>query len=561
MSPGPKGEIADPGLIEHSERFRPKRWTVTDRVHCLVGWGLANCTVIEAPDGLVVVDTGESVEEANDHIAQTRSFTEAPVAAIVYSHFHYVSGTSAWLSGIDHPIPIWAHHKLPGNVAGSTAETGPSWIRRALTQFGVFLPHEGPDAMPNMGIGPFMFNPEHTTRTAGYEPPTDVATEFPAAVELGGLDAVLHSAPSDADDSLVIHFPDLGVAINNNLWPALFNIYPLRGEPYRDPQILLEGLDLLRDLEPEHLVGVHGPPISGHEEVQRALLDYRDTIQFLWDQTVRAINRGIDPDVLSHEIVLPPRLARSPYARQHYGLVRHHVRQIHGGVLGWWGNDGAELMAHHPAEEARRIVAGFGGRGAMLAQLETALERDDAPWAARLGSWLLRVDPDDDDARRGKAAALRRIGQTTTSANVRAFTLTEARELEGSTDRSALTRPIVSRHQVRTAPAETYLRALRVQIDPDRAADLHRRLVVHLDDAEPMALHVRGGVAAFESPPRGEADLLLELDLDAWADLICGKESVGALLDSDRARLAVGSVTELSGYFDAFPDALVRTGS
>jgi alkyl sulfatase BDS1-like metallo-beta-lactamase superfamily hydrolase len=289
-------------------------------------------------------------------------------------------------------------------------------------------------------------------------------------------------------------------------------------------------------------------------------MDYRDTIQFLWDQTVRAINRGVDPDVLSHEIVLPPRLARSPYARQHYGLVRHHVRQIHGGVLGWWGNDGAELMAHHPAEEARRIIRGFGGRDEVLTQLQAALDNGDAPWAARLGSWLLRADPDDGDAGRGKAAALRLIGQTTTSANVRAFTLTEARELEGLTDRTALTRPMVSRHQVRTMPPETFLRAMRVQLDPERSAELYRRLVVQLGHAEPMALHVRGGVAAFESPPRGEPDLLLRLDLDAWADLICGKQPVTALLGSGRAELTIGTPDQLTEFFAAFPDALVRTG-
>ncbi len=561
MSPGPKGEIADPGLIEHSEQFRPERWTVADRVHCLVGWGLANCTVIEAPDGLVVVDTGESVEEANDHIARTRSFTEAPVAAIVYSHFHYVSGTSAWLAGIDDPIPIWAHHKLPGNVAGSTAETGPSWIRRALTQFGVFLPHDGPDAMPNMGIGPFMFNPEHTTRTAGYEPPTDVATEFPATVELGGLDAVLYSAPSDADDSLVIHFPDLGVAINNNLWPALFNIYPLRGEPYRDPQILLEGLDLLRDLEPEHLVGVHGPPISGHDggPAGTAGLPRHDPVPVGPDRPGdqprhrprRALARdrtaaapGPQPVRQAALRAGPP--PRPPDPRRGPGLVGQRRRRADGPPSGRGG----------PTD--RR-----GVRGSRCGAVTTGDRAGTRRCAVGRPSGVVAASDRSRRRRRpaGKAAALRRIGQTTTSANVRAFTLTEARELEGLTDRSGLTRPVVSRHQVRTAPAATYLRALRVQIDPDRAADLHRRLVVQLDDAEPMALHVRGGVAAFESPPRGEPDLLLELDLDAWADLICGKESVGALLDSDRARLAVGSVTELTEYFDAFPDALVRTGS
>lgn len=570
---GPKGEIANPALIEHSAKFEPRRWTVADRVHSLVGWGLANCTVIEAPEGLIVVDSGECVEEAADHVAEIRSFTDAPVAAFIYSHFHYVNGTAAWFQGSDpgtgpnrpdptDGVPIWAHHLLPANVAASAAETGPSWVRRGITQFGAFLPTEGPDAMPNMGIGPFMFNPAHTIRTPGHLSPTRLVTDFPAEIDLAGMKVVFHSAPSDSDDSMIIHLPELGVAINNNLWPALFNIYPLRGEPYRDPQILLTGLDLLRDLEPEHLVGVHGPPISGRELVQEALLDYRDSIEFLWDQTVRGINHGVDPDVLAQEVVLPPRLANSPWLKQHYGLVRHHVRQIHGGVLGWWGNDGAELVSHHPADEARRIVEGFGGRDEVLAQLRAALCDADAPWAARLGSWLVKADPGDDEARKAKAAALREIGQATTSANVRAFVLTEARELEGLTDRSFMTTPMISRHTAMTAPPETFLRSMRVLLDPELAADVHTRLVVDMGEGiGAMALRVRGGVAAFEILPRGPADILLRLDLAAWADLVSAGATIRELIESRRLVIGAGTLEDLATFIAVFPDSTIRVGS
>ena len=40
-------------------------------------------------------------------------------------------------------------------------------------------------------------------------------------------------APSDADDSITIWFPDLGVCVNNLAWPALFNVFAIRGEEYR----------------------------------------------------------------------------------------------------------------------------------------------------------------------------------------------------------------------------------------------------------------------------------------------------------------------------------------
>jgi alkyl sulfatase BDS1-like metallo-beta-lactamase superfamily hydrolase len=551
------GAIAAESLVAHSAMFAPRRWTVADRVHCLVGWGLANTTVVEAPGGLIVVDTGECVEEADDHVREIRRDVDAPAAAAIYSHFHYVSGTARWAHEADGDLAVWAHHRLPGNVVGSTAELGPSWVWRGMTQFGVFLPDEGADAMPNVGIGPFMFNPAHTHRTPGHLSPTNLITSFPHEAEIAGERVVFYEAPSDADDSLIIHLPDLGVAINNNVWPALFNIYPLRGEPYRDPRVLLAGLDLLRDLEPDHLVNTHGTPISGADEVQRALLDYRDAIQYLWDQTARAINHGVDPSVIPFQITLPDRLRDSPYVQQHYGLVRHHVPQIHGGILGWWGNDGAELISHHPAEEARRLVAGLGGRDAVLTQLHGALDDGDAPWAARLGAWLLAIDPTDTDARHAKAAALRLAGRSTSSANTRAFLLTEARELEGQVDRSFFHRPIATADNIAAMPAAASLGALRVQLDPEVAGDRWCRLVVEVDHQR-RALHLRGGVAELEDPPRGDADVHLSLTMDAWASLLAGLRSATELVEAGDATLVAGSLDDLVDTLACFADSLIR---
>ena len=60
-----------------------------------------------------------------------------------------------------------------------------------------------------------------------------------------GLDVHFLPAPSDATDSVTIWFPALNLAVNNLLWPALFNVFAIRGEEYRDPRILLRGLEHL----------------------------------------------------------------------------------------------------------------------------------------------------------------------------------------------------------------------------------------------------------------------------------------------------------------------------
>ena len=44
------------------------------------------------------------------------------------------------------------------------------------------------------------------------------------------------------------------------------------------------------ELEPEHLVPSHGPPISGKHTVHDVITTYRDAVQFVWDESVRAID-------------------------------------------------------------------------------------------------------------------------------------------------------------------------------------------------------------------------------------------------------------------------------
>ena len=68
---------------------------------------------------------------------------------------------------------------------------------------------------------------------------------------------------------------------------------------------MLTGIDHLLSLKPTHLVGAHGMPISGSAEILRRVTRYRDSIQFLWDQTVRLTNRGYTSTELGHSIHLP----------------------------------------------------------------------------------------------------------------------------------------------------------------------------------------------------------------------------------------------------------------
>jgi alkyl sulfatase BDS1-like metallo-beta-lactamase superfamily hydrolase len=79
----------------------------------------------------------------------------------------------------------------------------------------------------------------------------------------------------------------------------------------------------------------HGRPVSGTAAVADVLSVYRDAIQFIHDQAIRHMNRGLTQDELADAIpALPPHLAEHSWLGEYYGTVKHSVRQVSSGQLG-----------------------------------------------------------------------------------------------------------------------------------------------------------------------------------------------------------------------------------
>ncbi len=287
-------------------------------------------------------------------------------------------------------LVIWGHARIERNLARAATEISAAYSRGIVHQFGIVLPPEGPDAVVNVGLGRAFRNPSHAPYTPGFVAPTNTLTG-PTSATIAGLPVEMTPAPSDADDSITIWFPTLGVAVNNLVWPALFNVFAIRGEEYRDPRVLLGGLDHLLALGAEHLVGAHGRPFSGADEIRDSITLYRDSIQFLWDQTVRGLNRGLTSGELTEFVELPACFGEQSITRQYYGVVEHHVRQIRNGLVGWFDGDESQLFPLAPIERNQRLIAGFGGRAQVQAQAEAALAGNDLRWALELATWLVAV--------------------------------------------------------------------------------------------------------------------------------------------------------------------------
>ena len=123
---------------------------IADGVYRLGGWGLTNRIAIEGNNGWIIVDSGHSLEES---LEQREALEEAlgekiHVAALLYTHSHYVWGAKAWQ---DEGTEFYAHEDMVKTLREDSglSPTSGNFSARILIQFGSLHPKNGPDAFPN----------------------------------------------------------------------------------------------------------------------------------------------------------------------------------------------------------------------------------------------------------------------------------------------------------------------------------------------------------------------------------------------------------------------------
>ena len=515
-----------------------KTWEVTPRIHTITGYGIANHTFVEGESGLIMIDTGQNMGAGLEALRMKAAFSDKPVVAVIYTHHHYTRGTRAVAQSYpDIDIPIFGHPDVDENMRALFSYLAPGRFRRGFIQFGHDLPSEGPDAEYSI-TEPTFENP--SLNMGGHLPVTHTVADG-EEVDIDGLRFVFHHAIADTEDSLIVHIPELDAVIHNTaLMPFLFPMYTLRGDFYRSPPDVLASIDKLRSLMPKYLVGCHGIPVVGREQAYEFATAHRDALAYVYQQTVRGINRGLGPDKIVREVRLPHQLADIPELYPAYVDVEHMVRGVYGGLLGWFANDTAQLHPPTAAELGAEIAQGFGGAGALLERAEQVLKEKRYNLAAKLAAYALAEDPGNQSARRIKAAALRKMAQATpTGIQTRNFLLHEALQLEGEIpihDPGAPGRFPLPVEAVRTLPPASTLETLSYGIDGKRALDLVATVRIDVTDtSESFTLRIRHGATEFaESAPESH-DLRLAFDTQAWAEILRGHKSLREMVDKGRA--------------------------
>ena len=523
-------------------------------VWSISGYSISNYTFVEGDTGLIVFDTGNNIGMGQAVLKIIREHTDKPVSAIIYSHHHYTGGAGVFAgASASGEVPVYGHPDVDRNLVSSAAVLGPMQARRTGIQLGAYLPHNGPDAVfgpPN----PVFTDPE-LSATAHLSVTHPMADGEQAVID--GQRVIFYHAVSDTRDSVIVHFPDIDLALHNTaVAPLAFSLYTLRGDFYRAPGDMIASIDKLREIDAEVVIGASGGPLVG-DEAERISTLHRDAYAFVYNQSIRGINKGLTADQLVETVRLPRHLTEDPWIFPAYVDWEYNVRGQYRGIIGWFGEDTADLHPPTPNELGAVIVEMAGGADKIIARAQRAFDEKAYNLAAKLMSQVLAAEPGNFKAKQLKANALRHMAQTTRSGiQTRNFMLTEALHLEGKLDWYGA--PQVSFYgepspeNILSTPPGTYLKILETNIDPKLSADVERVAKVTFSDLNrSWSLHVRRGVAEVSAVVPDEVDVTISLPRLTWAAIVIHQKTLAQAVQTGEATIS-GDREAMREMLDSF---------
>jgi alkyl sulfatase BDS1-like metallo-beta-lactamase superfamily hydrolase len=408
-------------LTEHSKEFRKEVINVTENVYVGVGYGGSNSTMIVGDDGVIIIDTLESIEGAENLKKEFDSITDKPVKAIIYSHFHGDHTGGASVFAADYAPEIIANDLLTSFKVKSPV--GKILGKRGVHQFGFDLPD---DVRLNFGIGPAKRPMRGFGQ--GWMKPTKTFTDERYKLTVSGVKLELVKSPGETDDHIYTWIPEKKLLLcADNYYKSFPNIAPIRGSPYRNIVKWTESLDKIIAEGAEYLVPGHTRPIIGADEIRRVLTIYRDAIRFVYDKTIEGMNEGLTPNELVGYVKLPKHMVEEPCLQEFYGTVDWAVRSIFTGLAGWFDGNPTNLFPLPPSDYAEKLVSMVGGVDVFIQKIHEAYDHGEFQWVLHMVDILqaLEQSPEIDEL---KWKALNELGELQLNATSRNYFLTASQK-------------------------------------------------------------------------------------------------------------------------------------
>lgn len=565
----PHPDTVNPALWRQAQIMRRAGlYKVVDRLYQVRNTSVANVTIVEGDDGLIIIDTATSVETARQALDLFREHVvDKPVVAVIYTHTHI--DHYAGIKGVVDPadvasgkVPIIAPGTIKSfdrHALGENIIVGNAMSRRASYPFNGLL-DPGPRGFVTCGIGCGLNHNETIT----YISPTDPITETGAVRHISGLTfEFLYAPDTEAPEELHVWIPELkAVSCAENANHGMHNIQTLRGARTRDARNFARYIDetLVRwgDQAEVHY-GPHNWPVFGNENVVAFLESQRDTYKFIHDQALRLANKGLHPLEAAEQIRLPKSLGSKWFNRYYHGTLHHNVRAVFAKELGFWDGDPASLFPLTPVDNATRHVE-LIGKERILAEGRRAIDAADYRWAVQVLHHLVFAEPDNDEARQLMADAYEQLGYQMEGPQWRGIFLSAAMELRQGVNMTTMGNS-AGYDSVLAMPTDLLFDFTAVHVMGDIAADIDIRINITITNSqkdaapgEEWTMWVRNGVLNARPVHAAGAGMSVTGDKAAIATLLLAPTAATKLIEAGTlvADGDLGILTSLAAIMDRF---------
>ena len=399
-------------LARASQAPKPRVVKVCENVYTALGYAFAAIILVVTPEGVVVIDTTESLSAAREVMGEMKKITSLPVKAVIYTHNHadHWFGTKAFFGS---GIQVIAHEDFAREVKLQDSR-GDSGRIRAAAMYGLLLP----EAMRAPWITTFPWPVAPNLRWEGVKPedlvmPT-LTFKDKYSFEMGGITFNLLHAPGETPDQIIVHIPQYRVVCPADNYYATFpNLYTIRSTSSRPVLGWAAAQDTVMKLEPEYLVPGHGAPLEGKEKIKEVLTNYRDAILHVHNLALEAVQKFKPLEEVVAQASLPPHLASLPYLKEYYGYIPFCVRSIYQSYVGWFDGDPANLRPLSRRELGADVLKMAGSAEKVLEYAATAQKEGRHQTVLELCEMLLANDPKNRTARLMKISSLTALGKST----------------------------------------------------------------------------------------------------------------------------------------------------
>ena len=184
-------------MIAQNAQFEKKIHKLSPNVFTAVGYAASNVHFLVGDKGIVLIDTTETTQAAENILVDFRKISDLPVTTIIYTHSHrdHISGATVFAEG--RGIEVIAADNFESDLVGvdeSRPAPNKALMARTKRHFGISL---SPDERISVGVGPG--NRPMKGMGAGYMEPTmrmAKTTHFTRE----GFDLELAKAPGETPD-------------------------------------------------------------------------------------------------------------------------------------------------------------------------------------------------------------------------------------------------------------------------------------------------------------------------------------------------------------------------